>query len=537
MDQPTITTLQQENEHLQQRVAELERETVIAHRLYANFPDGFVFVFDHDLRYLEANGLAVVRGGVNRDNLVGRTIWEALPADTVTQIEPSYRAALAGTEMRIHIPFADGIFEVHVLPIRDNHDKIIAGMAIAHDITERQQLEQQFQQSQTMLQLVIDNLPQAIFWKDCDLIYQGCNQTFANFVGVETPAQIVGKSDDDLPWKPEEAISYRQDDQRVMARGEPEYHIIETQQHADGKQSWVDMNKIPLCDANGEMIGILSTYEDITERQQQEDELRRYAAIIEQTTDGIFTTDAAGNVLMMNPAFRCMTGLGATDDISTYRIVDFYPNWVLERVRNEGVPAAIGNGVWNGETIIVNIASGEEVPVSQVIIAHQNTDDSLDFLSTIVRNLTERKRQEDERAALQQQIIEAQRDALCELSTPLIPLTDDVVIMPLIGTIDSGRAQMIMETLLEGVVRHQADLAILDITGVLVVDTQVAQSFILAAKAVRLLGAQVMLTGIQPQIAQTLVHLGIDLSDIQTQGSLQTGIAVALYSSDRRHRP
>jgi anti-anti-sigma regulatory factor len=100
--------------------------------------------------------------------------------------------------------------------------------------------------------------------------------------------------------------------------------------------------------------------------------------------------------------------------------------------------------------------------------------------------------------------------------------------MPLIGTIDSGRAQMVLETLLEGVARYQASLAILDITGVVTVDTQVAQALVGAARAVRLLGAQVMLTGIQPQIAQTLVHLGVDLSGIQTQGSLQAGIAAAL---------
>jgi rsbT co-antagonist protein RsbR len=100
--------------------------------------------------------------------------------------------------------------------------------------------------------------------------------------------------------------------------------------------------------------------------------------------------------------------------------------------------------------------------------------------------------------------------------------------MPLIGTLDSGRAQQVMETLLEGVSTHQAELAILDITGVSMVDTQVAQALVRSAQAVRLLGAQVMLTGLQPQIAQTLVHLGVDLSDIVTRGSLQAGIIYAL---------
>ncbi|MGQ9925892.1 MAG: STAS domain-containing protein [Chloroflexaceae bacterium] len=132
------------------------------------------------------------------------------------------------------------------------------------------------------------------------------------------------------------------------------------------------------------------------------------------------------------------------------------------------------------------------------------------------------------RREAEEHVLAAQRDALRELSTPLIPITDDVVIMPLIGTIDSGRAQLVMETLLDGVAQRQARLVILDITGVPVVDSQVAQALIQAAQAVKLLGARVMLTGIQPQIAQTLVHLGVDLSGIQTQSSLQAGIAAAL---------
>jgi anti-anti-sigma factor len=148
-----------------------------------------------------------------------------------------------------------------------------------------------------------------------------------------------------------------------------------------------------------------------------------------------------------------------------------------------------------------------------------------------VQAIEQHKKAEAERAALHEQIIDAQRAALRELSTPLIPVSDDVVIMPLIGTIDTGRAQQVMETLLEGVAHYQASLAILDITGVSVVDTQVAQALVGAAQAVKLLGAQVVLTGIQPQIAQTLVHLGVDLSGIETRGSLQSGIVYALRRS------
>jgi rsbT co-antagonist protein RsbR len=143
-------------------------------------------------------------------------------------------------------------------------------------------------------------------------------------------------------------------------------------------------------------------------------------------------------------------------------------------------------------------------------------------------DVTHYRQQEEERTRLQQQIIEAQEASLRELSTPLMPLSEGVLAMPLVGAIDSGRAQMVMETLLEGVSTHQAELAILDITGVQVIDTQVANALMRTAQAVKLLGAQVVLTGIQPRIAQTLVHLGVDLSEIVTRSTLQAGISYAM---------
>ncbi|MEM8536092.1 MAG: STAS domain-containing protein, partial [Chloroflexota bacterium] len=132
---------------------------------------------------------------------------------------------------------------------------------------------------------------------------------------------------------------------------------------------------------------------------------------------------------------------------------------------------------------------------------------------------------EEEHVRLQEEIIRVQAATLEQLSTPLIPLNDHVVVMPLIGTMDDRRTQQVLETLLHGLSDTQADIAILDITGVGVVDTQVAQGLIQAAQAAQLLGARVVLTGIRPEIAQTLVGLGIDLSTIVTHSTLQSGIA------------
>ncbi len=114
------------------------------------------------------------------------------------------------------------------------------------------------------------------------------------------------------------------------------------------------------------------------------------------------------------------------------------------------------------------------------------------------------------------------------LSTPVVPVTDEILVVPLVGGIDTQRAQQIMETILEGISDHQADTVIVDITGVPVVDTSVANHLLQAARATRLLGAQVILTGISPDVAQTIVDLGIDLSGVVTRRNLQQGIAYAM---------
>ncbi len=141
--------------------------------------------------------------------------------------------------------------------------------------------------------------------------------------------------------------------------------------------------------------------------------------------------------------------------------------------------------------------------------------------------LAEQQRVQAEHARLHDEMISMQAMALAELSTPLIPISERVVVMPLIGSLDEQRAQRVLDTLLHGLAGSGAQIAILDITGVPVVDTQVANALIRAAQSVKLLGAQVVLTGIRPEVAQTLVGLGADLNNIITRSSLQSGIAFA----------
>ena len=127
-----------------------------------------------------------------------------------------------------------------------------------------------------------------------------------------------------------------------------------------------------------------------------------------------------------------------------------------------------------------------------------------------------------------EEIIARQQEELLELSTPVIKLWEGVLAVPMIGTLDSNRTQMVMEVLLQRIVETESGLAIIDITGVPTVDTLVAQHLLKTVTAIRLMGADCIISGIRPQIAQTIVHLGIDLQGVTTKATLADALATAL---------
>jgi rsbT co-antagonist protein RsbR len=127
-----------------------------------------------------------------------------------------------------------------------------------------------------------------------------------------------------------------------------------------------------------------------------------------------------------------------------------------------------------------------------------------------------------------EELIARQQEEMLELSTPVVKLWDGVIALPMIGTLDSARTQIVMESLLQRIVETGAEIAIIDITGVPTVDTLVAQHLLKTVTAIRLMGADCIISGIRPQIAQTIVHLGIDLEGITTKATLADALAIAL---------
>jgi len=274
--------------------------------------------------------------------------------------------------------------------------------ALEQRIAADQLAASEFQSTQAFLTSIIDNLPHMVFVKEAaELRFVRFNKAGEVLLGM-TSAELIGKNDYDF-FPPDEADFFTAKDREVLARGAvvdiPE-ESIHTRAHG---RRLLHTKKIPILDADGHPLYLLGISEDITERKQAEEALRR--------------------------------------------------------------------------------------------------------------------------GAMQEATIAAQAAALAELSTPCIPVSDHVLVLPLIGTVDDRRAQQLTETLLHELTIHQAHVAIIDITGVALVDTQVAQGLLRAAQAARLLGSEVVLTGIRPEVAQTLVGLGADLQSIITRSTLQEGIA------------
>ncbi len=156
---------------------------------------------------------------------------------------------------------------------------------VANDVAfalHNREIEEERLSALEMLQLVMENIPQFIFWKDLNSVYMGCNMNFARVAGLNRPEEIIGKTDYDLPWKIEETEFYRECDRRVMDTNKPEFQIIERQFQANGKEAWVQTNKIPLHNFEGDVVGILGAYEDITERRENEEKILRLNQELEE---------------------------------------------------------------------------------------------------------------------------------------------------------------------------------------------------------------------------------------------------------------
>ncbi len=234
----------------------------------------------------------------------------------------------------------------------------------------------------------------------------------------------------------------------------------------------------------------------------------------------IILLDPQGKVLTWSDSAERLKGWKAGEIIGQH-FSKFYPPEDNQKNKTEmELKVAAETGRYEDEGWRVR-KDGSRFWANVVITPLRDRDGNLRAFGKVIRDLTERRNIEEK--------IRKQAQEILEMATvPVVQVWEGIVLVPLIGTLDSHRTQQLMERLLHRVTETSSPVALLDITGVPAIDTQTAQHLIETISAVRLLGAEVVLTGVRPVIAQTLVHLGIDLSNVNTRSSLAAGLRMAL---------
>ncbi|PLS67502.1 MAG: hypothetical protein CV045_13240, partial [Cyanobacteria bacterium M5B4] len=450
--------------------------------------------------------------------------------DLTEQIMPMVMQGKTWTgEIRLRHLHEDTIIPMRgiIFPVKDAQtDQVIATAAVLRDVREQKRIEQELQK----LAAIVENSPDYITYTTLDLSEVYINPAGRELVGV-TLSDLHNDYDATLPIYPEDVpIFSDQVIPRITQQGKAWTGDIRLRHVHTGTVIPTSGHAFLVKDTQtGEPIAMAAILRDMREQKRMEQEMQKLAAIVEASPNYISYTSMDLKTVYINPAGRKLVGYSLDDPLNNYDPFQIAPPEEHSKLLHEVMPAMQTRGFWSGEMNIRTIDTGRIVPVGVVafVITDPQSGEPI-AQAGFMHDISERKRAEQEQLELQQRVIAAQRAAIHELSTPLLPLSKGVVALPIIGSVDTARAQQVMETLLEGIAYHKAHIAIVDITGVKVVDTQVAQALISTAQAVRLLGAQVVITGIQPRIAQTLVQLGVELTGIVTRATLEDGIAYAL---------
>lgn len=529
----TMIDTQSENTALRQRVAELEDQV----RALASSETRYRLLFEQsgDALFLigagaffDCNQAALdLLHCTDKSHIVGRHASEFSPKrqpdGRLSQEKADELITRALNGETVHFEWMHRCVDGEEVPVevvltRIMLDGVVMISGSWRDITERKRAEDVLR----LTQFSIDHATDSIFWIGPDAHIYYVNTTVCEVLGYTREELLsMGVPDIDPDFPTERWPSHWEECRQFGSLSFESRH-----RRKDGTIFPVALT-VNFLNFNGSEY-LCAFARDITEHKQTQAMLRMTRYSVDCAADCIFWVRPDGSLYNVNDTVCEVLGY-TREELVTMAVPDIDPDFPSEEwFANWDEYRKMG-------TLLVEsrhrCKDGTTFPVE---IRLDFLDfDGQEYLQAFARDITERKRTEEEHMALQQQIIDAQQAAIQELSTPLLPMSDNVLVLPLVGTLDSQRAGLVMETLLAGIANHQASLVIVDITGVKVVNTQVAQALVRTAQAVKLLGSQVILTGIQPQIAQTLVHLGADLSGIVTRSTLQSGIAFALHNQGK----
>jgi two-component system cell cycle sensor histidine kinase/response regulator CckA len=271
--------------------------------------------------------------GWSPDECLGKPFEPFIHPDDLALATESYQKVLRGDtppphELRILTKSAGYLVAEFVVTPLTRDGKVIGELGIARSVNERKRTEEALRESQQMLQTVLDAIPARVFWKDRESRYLGCNSSFARDAGFNKPEELVGKDDFQFSWR-EQASQYRADDFEVITSGVPKLGYEEQQTVADGHSAWLRTSKIALRNAKGEIIGMLGTYEDITDRKRTEEALQSernlLRTLIDNLPDAIYVKDANCRKSVVNQTDLRNMGCQSETDALGKTDFDLYP--------------------------------------------------------------------------------------------------------------------------------------------------------------------------------------------------------------------
>ncbi|BAY89104.1 MULTISPECIES: PAS domain S-box protein [unclassified Tolypothrix] len=332
--------LQNLNKSLEQKVKERTEQLQASEQR-------FRAIFNHSFQFagllttagivLEVNQTALDFRGLQLEDVINRPLWEINWLTVAPTEENNLKQAIAlaaqGEFIRYEVEILNAdnqivTIDFSIRPVKDESGKVIMLIPEGRDISEHKKAQKALQENQILLQVVMDSLPIAIFWKDRNCRYMGCNRQLLLDSGHSSIQEIIGKTDFEMVWR-EQAALYQADDRLVMESGQPKFNIEEPLTKVGNLHRWLRTNKIPLHNAEGEIIGVVASYEDITERKEIEQALqeseRRYATLAASAPVGIYRADAQGNCLYVNERWCQETGLTRQEALGCGWLVALHP--------------------------------------------------------------------------------------------------------------------------------------------------------------------------------------------------------------------
>jgi two-component system cell cycle sensor histidine kinase/response regulator CckA len=399
--------LQVAREQLERRVEarthELAYERDLLRTLLDSSPDQIYFK-DQQSRFIKASQAQAKNFGLkSADEMVGKTDFDfftdehARPAyEDEQEIIRTGRPLIGKIEKEFWKDGRESWALTNKMPLRNQADEIVGTFGISKNVTDLKQAELASQESKLFLQSTLDALSAHIAILDEYGKILEVNRAWNQFAhanhflgsGYGIGDNYLQLCDTATGVCAVEAPASAKGIRAVMA-GEIQEFQLEYPCHSPTEQRWFIMRVTRFGEDGGKRIVV--AHENITARKLAETARGRLAAILEATTDMVSFSDPAGKILYFNRAGREQLGMGLDEDVTKLIIADFLSDPANSPIVTEGIPAAIRDGTWSGETVLLS-RGGKEIPISQVILAHKSSNGELEFLSTIMRDTTERKK-------------------------------------------------------------------------------------------------------------------------------------------------